>query len=98
MLSVSQCPPPHLVQTVYYFIASGQLKSRTACAATEALLMAAEVRGPLYARSRAYDAGPARRKTNSRIQPGYTLKKKISNMATYRFICGASPPGVQLHH
>jgi hypothetical protein len=37
-----------LVQTVHYFIASGQLKSRTACAATEALLMAAaEDRGPL---------------------------------------------------
>jgi hypothetical protein len=36
-----------LVQTVHYFIASGQLKSRTACAATEALVMAAEDLGPL---------------------------------------------------
>jgi hypothetical protein len=36
-----------LVQTVHYFIASGQLKSRTACAPTAALLMAAEDRGPL---------------------------------------------------
>jgi hypothetical protein len=47
MLSVSQCPPSDLVQTVYYFIASGQLKSRTECVTTEALLMAAEDRGPL---------------------------------------------------